>query len=228
MTGFPCTYCLANIATRQGLASHIAQSKACRQRHHEAYEAASDSEQASESGSDTEIGDGTAGLAGDADDDTDIRDGDGAQYEDTDHAYDSDGIADLPEIEPPVDNSNARKRPRATVEEVEDEDDRWTQDFPEEQYAGATFAECQTEFEQLREQQKAAGLPPWAPFETQKEWDLARWLIGEVKDLTKTDSETDSDADSGTDSDLRIGAESETTLTTPILNIDSSPLLNQF
>ncbi|KAJ7263772.1 hypothetical protein C8J57DRAFT_1230967 [Mycena rebaudengoi] len=177
MTGFPCTYCLANIATRQGLASHIAQSKACRQRHHEAYEAASDSEQASESGNDTEIGDGTAGLGGDADDDTDIRDGDGAQYEDTDHAYDSDGIADLPEIEPPVDNSNARKRPRATVEEVEDEDDRWTQDFPEEQYAGATFAECQTEFEQLREQQKAAGLPPWAPFETQKEWDLARWLM---------------------------------------------------
>jgi hypothetical protein len=45
--------------------------------------------------------------------------------------------------------------------------------------------------------------------------------IGEVKDLTKTNSETDSDANSGTDSDVRIGAESETTLTTPILNIDS-------
>ncbi|KAJ6562915.1 hypothetical protein B0H10DRAFT_1757248, partial [Mycena sp. CBHHK59/15] len=66
------------------------------------------------------------------------------------------------------------KHHRATVEEVEDEDDRWTQDFPETFEAGAVLEACKTQFEKLRDEQKAAGRVPWEPFESEDEWELAR------------------------------------------------------
>ncbi|KAJ7754199.1 hypothetical protein DFH07DRAFT_721684, partial [Mycena maculata] len=72
---------------------------------------------------------------------------------------------------------NPRKRPRATVEEVEDEDSRWYQHFPKDRAAGAILEKCQTQFEKLRDEQKKAGHAPWTPFESEDEWELARWLI---------------------------------------------------
>ncbi|KAJ6622286.1 hypothetical protein B0H10DRAFT_1745170, partial [Mycena sp. CBHHK59/15] len=61
-----------------------------------------------------------------------------------------------------------------TVEEVEDEDDRWIQDFPDEFQAGAIFEKCKTQFEKLRQEQSKAGRPPWYPFESKDEWELAQ------------------------------------------------------
>lgn len=74
---------------------------------------------------------------------------------------------------PPV--SSAKRR--ATVEEVEDEDERYVQDFPDDLEAGAALEECQTYFETLRERQKASGQAPWYPFESEEEWELAKWLM---------------------------------------------------
>ncbi|KAJ6582766.1 hypothetical protein B0H10DRAFT_1768497, partial [Mycena sp. CBHHK59/15] len=59
----------------------------------------------------------------------------------------------------------------------EDEDDRWIQDFPDEFQAGAIFEKCKTQFEKLRQEQSKAGRPPWYPFESKDEWELAQWLM---------------------------------------------------
>ncbi|KAJ7495743.1 hypothetical protein B0H11DRAFT_1910488 [Mycena galericulata] len=87
--------------------------------------------------------------------------------------------------EPPA--ANPRKRPRATVEEVEDEDSRWVQDFPDDMEAGVPLGKCQTCFEKLREQQTEGGHAPWYPFESEDEWDLARWLMTSGLSQKKTD-----------------------------------------
>lgn len=71
---------------------------------------------------------------------------------------------------------------RARVEEVEDEDapgaTRWYEDFPT--AAGCTSLPqgnpIETVFEAMRRKQKAAGEAPWAPFSSEDDWDLARWL----------------------------------------------------
>ncbi|KAJ6527883.1 hypothetical protein DFH09DRAFT_935537 [Mycena vulgaris] len=93
-------------------------------------------------------------------------------------------VATLPPEIPP---KAAGKRRRPTVEEVEDEDARWEQDFPEERRAGAILEECKTQFEKLRESQKAAGQEPWYPFESEEEWELARWLMTSGLSQSKTD-----------------------------------------
>ncbi|KAJ7883702.1 hypothetical protein B0H14DRAFT_2564777 [Mycena olivaceomarginata] len=62
-----------------------------------------------------------------------------------------------------------RKRPRATVEEVEDEDERFVEDFPDDLHA-------------------AAGNAPWYPFESEDEWELARWLMTSGLSQKKTDA----------------------------------------
>jgi len=64
-----------------------------------------------------------------------------------------------------------RESRRATVEDVEDEDDitevsRFIEDFP-----------------------RPVGLPhSWAPFETEDKWELGRWLMTSGVSLTKIDS----------------------------------------
>ncbi|KAJ7893406.1 hypothetical protein B0H14DRAFT_3081378 [Mycena olivaceomarginata] len=60
----------------------------------------------------------------------------------------------------PLENPRPAKRPRATLEEVEDEDDRWVQDFPEELKAGAVIDKCNSQFEKMK-----------------TEWEMARWLM---------------------------------------------------
>ncbi|KAJ7757903.1 hypothetical protein B0H16DRAFT_1822559 [Mycena metata] len=91
---------------------------------------------------------------------------------------------------PPIRNPeppSASKRRRATMEEVEDEDERWVQDFPQEFEAGAVLEECKTEFEKLRQKQKAAGEEPWSPFKSEEEWEMARWLMTSGLSQSKTD-----------------------------------------
>ncbi|KAJ6573733.1 hypothetical protein B0H10DRAFT_1963849 [Mycena sp. CBHHK59/15] len=79
------------------------------------------------------------------------------------------------------------KRPRATVEEVEDEDERWEQEFPQEFEAGAILEKCQTQFEKLRQDQKGSEQEPWYPFESKDEWEMARWLMTLGLSQAKTD-----------------------------------------
>ncbi|KAJ6540666.1 hypothetical protein B0H19DRAFT_959211 [Mycena capillaripes] len=81
-----------------------------------------------------------------------------------------------------------RKRPRATVEEVEDEDEWFVDDFPDDIDAGAPLDQCKTFFENLREEQRAAGNAPWYPFESEDEWELARWLMTSGLSQKKTDA----------------------------------------
>jgi hypothetical protein len=78
---------------------------------------------------------------------------------------------------PPPENPRPAKRPRATLEEVEDEDDRWVQDFPEGLKAGAVIDECNSQFEKLRRTQKTERQEPWYPFQNEDEWEMARWLM---------------------------------------------------
>ncbi|KAJ7820185.1 hypothetical protein B0H14DRAFT_3472539 [Mycena olivaceomarginata] len=75
-----------------------------------------------------------------------------------------------PTTRPEVPNAS-RKRPRATVEDVEDEDDRWVQPFPKERQAGAK-----------------KGNAPWEPFESEDEWEMAHWLMTSGLSGKKTDS----------------------------------------
>ncbi|KAJ7097059.1 hypothetical protein B0H15DRAFT_961174 [Mycena belliarum] len=85
---------------------------------------------------------------------------------------------------------------RATVEEVEDEDapgaPRWFEDYP--LPAGCVLEELgpvDTVFEAIRRKQEEQGLAPWAPFESEDDWDLARWLSkcgvsgGNINDFLK-------------------------------------------
>ncbi|KAJ7456359.1 hypothetical protein B0H11DRAFT_1874417 [Mycena galericulata] len=88
---------------------------------------------------------------------------------------------------PSASAANPKKRPRATVEEVEDEDARWFQHFPADGEAGAILAACRTQFESLREEQRKAGLEPWSPFESEDEWEHSRWMMTSGISQSKTD-----------------------------------------
>jgi hypothetical protein len=73
-----------------------------------------------------------------------------------------------------------------TVEEVEDEDapgrtpyrTRWTQTFEEGDAGAPKDGLCEeTIYEQIRREKTECGEAPWAPFESQDDWELARWLM---------------------------------------------------
>ncbi|KAJ6618487.1 hypothetical protein B0H10DRAFT_2164151 [Mycena sp. CBHHK59/15] len=69
-----------------------------------------------------------------------------------------------------------------TIEEVEDEDapgaTRWYEDYPEP--AGRIYDpddnSVETMFQEIRRKQQEEGLAPWAPFDCEDHWNLARWL----------------------------------------------------
>ncbi|KAH9928731.1 uncharacterized protein B0H18DRAFT_874619, partial [Fomitopsis serialis] len=75
---------------------------------------------------------------------------------------------------------STRKPKSVTVEDVPDEDDGlpqhlWEQHFPGD--VASIISQADTEFDNLLAQQKADNAVPWQPFETQEEWQLARWLL---------------------------------------------------
>ncbi|EIW79697.1 hypothetical protein CONPUDRAFT_43595, partial [Coniophora puteana RWD-64-598 SS2] len=66
-------------------------------------------------------------------------------------------------------------------EEVEDEDhirEHFVRSYPGVVASGLGIAK--TMFDDLRDQQTALGLEPWAPFENDQEWELAKWLVNRV------------------------------------------------
>ncbi|KAJ7762799.1 hypothetical protein DFH07DRAFT_867460 [Mycena maculata] len=176
---FPCEYCSARLPTEQGKRSHIRQSQACAQKHARSIATVSSSWSSDElEGSDNDLEPPLSGTGFTTPDDTDFGNGfeDGVSADPP-----SDTAVPSPEIPRPT------KRPRATVEEIPDEDERWTQDFPEEFQAGAVLEECKTQFEKLRQEQKDHGENPWHPFESEDEWELARWLMNSGLSQSKTD-----------------------------------------
>ncbi|KAJ7933689.1 hypothetical protein B0H13DRAFT_1855931 [Mycena leptocephala] len=176
---FRCESCSTKLPTQQGLRSHIHQSQACTAKYNTLYTIDSSSEELdnernrnSEGQEDTHMPfNGLEPLddAGRAEEESDGRED--RMSESADPPMDDTVASPAPE------NRHTAKRRRATVEDVTDEDDRWTQDFPAEFQAGAVLENCKTQCEKLRREQKDAGNALWYPFESEDEWKLARWLM---------------------------------------------------
>ncbi|KAH9951748.1 hypothetical protein B0H21DRAFT_775908 [Amylocystis lapponica] len=90
------------------------------------------------------------------------------------------------ESDPPIPEDASEPGPpphsrRTTVEEVDDEEAGGLPKRPSIQSysgpAGSVFGTSDTEFEKLRAENEKYGRPPYHPFESRDEWDLARWLI---------------------------------------------------
>ena len=170
--GYQCEFCFEVKWTAQGLRSHIAQSPVCLEKLTALSTPAENSDNDDKMHSDKEdipmvIAD-THNISEISDDFSDI---------------DVDILGDLPVPQSPV---QAQKRYPVEMEEVEDADDRWVQDYPGP--AGTTKGGCKTTFQLHHEAQKATGDKPWAPFESEKEWELARWLMTSGISQKKIDS----------------------------------------
>ncbi|KAJ7235026.1 hypothetical protein B0H12DRAFT_1076218 [Mycena haematopus] len=209
-----CTYCGSQCPTLQGLRSHLAQSKACNEKHLEEFAAdsGSESDQADDERATGEDSDFEMDQGGVAADDPLTYDPPGEESDGSDSVR-FNVAADF--VDPAVTNvastphgvwaiaahgvyeyffmimqagtERAKKRPRATVEEVEDEDERWVQPFDEKHYAASTIRPCKTEFQRTKARQQKEKQAPWYPFESEDEWELARWLMTSGVSQTKTD-----------------------------------------
>ncbi|KAJ7061779.1 hypothetical protein C8F01DRAFT_1286849 [Mycena amicta] len=158
-----CRFCAATPRTAQGLRSHYAQRPSCRRQLELVLQVAAEH----------------AALYQDAPPSPAME----PEPFDELEAMDLDAPEDNPA--PPVPRNDIDRRAR--VDEVPDKDDfdldapgsaRWGEDYPE--AAGCVLddgATGQTDFEALQEQQEALGLAPWAPFESEGEWELGRWLL---------------------------------------------------
>ncbi|KAJ7779093.1 hypothetical protein B0H16DRAFT_1878677 [Mycena metata] len=186
-----CQYCGVQRPTSQGIRSHITQSKACRKKQFDEYEALESSDSESGDTDNSRIAD-----AGDADVDLEFGGLDTVLYDNSNEAEsDEDFTLDppRPDLErdanlsaPPVD-ANPGSNKRARVEEEEDEDARWVQPCPAEYAAGGIYERCKTAFEKAREAQRKEGHPPWYPFESEDEWEVARWLMTSGLSQTKVE-----------------------------------------
>ncbi|KAJ7205623.1 hypothetical protein B0H12DRAFT_1035007 [Mycena haematopus] len=190
MPTFSCPYCSVTRPTQQGLRSHIEQTQVCRERRYNAYAVESDNDTDDSSESDQgraglDIGD-DGGIPAEVDTTRDEED----SPENPSESADPLDMDDSPVGSPlPAENAPAtQKRRRASVEEVEDEDERYVNDFPDDFRAGEPLEQCKTFFEKLREEQKEAGHAPWYPFESEDEWELARWLMTSGLSQKKTDA----------------------------------------
>jgi hypothetical protein len=73
------------------------------------------------------------------------------------------------------------RRPR--VEDILDEDEagiEYVEPFPEEACAGASCGRAWTLFESIRDEQALDGAEMLGPFESDAEWQLAKWLIKNI------------------------------------------------
>ena len=102
----------------------------------------------------------------------------------------------------PEDNPipSPQRSQRAYVEDAEDdepsnhsapagkntkEDVHWYEAFPG---AGAPKGHQASSFEKYSKEQKDNNEPPWAPFESEDEWELAKWLMESGASQNKVDS----------------------------------------
>lgn len=153
---FRCKYCTALLPTAQGLCSHIAQSSRCQRN---AYNEFQQREHSPPSKAHTPPSEPEA-----MSDDDDLPNAD----------------FDLPRMPSPAEEDKEEPpSKRARVEEIEDEEapgkTRWTEPFPFP--AGTILGRAPTRFEAVRAEQTASGDAPWAPFESEDEWELVRWMM---------------------------------------------------
>lgn len=187
---FTCPYCSVIRPTIQGLRSHIEQSSVFRERRYNAYAAQPDNDS---DDSDSDEGDDDVEMPVEVEKMEESEESPSDDEEDQELSADPPYMEDSPARSPlpteqPEPEPATRKHPRATVEEVEDEDERFVDDFPDDMEAGAPLDQCKTFFENLREEQKAAGNAPWYPFESEEEWELAQWLMTSGLRQKKTDA----------------------------------------
>ncbi len=163
-----CPYCLTFKQTEQGVRSHIAQSPGCFSRQQGESEWLLDDENTSE-----------------------IMENEDIQDEDDEDApfMDADPPLRLPSDAETEANAAQLQHHKVEMVEVFDEEEeglRWVEDFPT--AAGETKGRCESAFQKHRNAQQAARDAPWAPFESQKEWELARWLMTSGVSKKKMDS----------------------------------------
>ncbi|GLB45390.1 putative zn-finger domain-containing protein [Lyophyllum shimeji] len=87
------------------------------------------------------------------------------------------------EVDPPAHDPEAHHDDMMTVDHVDGDDDApkiWVESFPPEKNAGAKLGEARTGFEAIRDDQILRGAEILGPFESQEEWELAKWLIKNV------------------------------------------------
>lgn len=102
---------------------------------------------------------------------------------------DVDGVWDLDDGLPDGNNDNRegpqrplqRQDQYVGLEEVEDEERTWMRfihSFPGQ--VAQKLGQAETMFQDIRAQQEAQGLDPWAPFTDEEEWGLVKWLVSRV------------------------------------------------
>ncbi|KAJ7782948.1 hypothetical protein B0H16DRAFT_1658373 [Mycena metata] len=161
-TSLQCRFCGARVRTARGLSSHTAQSLPCRQKLNEVMPESWKKNHARKATPSPELQEPEVP----------------ADLPQDENAMDVDPpLGDPVEPHPPP----APAVPRGvTIEEVEDEDapgaPRYFEDFPKP--AGYTVEEnpVETVFEAIRRMQGENGQAPWAPFDNEDDWNLARWL----------------------------------------------------
>ena len=178
---FKCQFCAARLSTSQGLRSHMTQSRSCHEKLEATYHQDHPRNEIQDDMTASEM------LPNDLSDGLDDDEGAGdAQY---DPPFQSQSP---PNAEVGATSESEQQQPpkRVRVEEVEDEDapgrHQWLEDFPS--AAGSILESWKSKFEQLREKQGENGDAPWAPFESQEEWELARWLMTSGVSQKKTDN----------------------------------------
>lgn len=185
MPTYACDNCHTRLPTQQGLRSHIQQTPECASYRSRQYAAAAEYSSSDESdGGDQALADGefeSEGMFGD--------DFGAPNMEDVAMDEVLSTPAEPAAAAAAVNDTVPTKRSRVTIEEVPDEEDeRFTEDFPEQFQAGAVFDQCKTSFEKLRAEQKEAERQPWYPFESKEEWELAQWLMTSGLSHSKIDA----------------------------------------
>ena len=102
-------------------------------------------------------------------------------------------IHDSDEEPTPTLAASSQKHRHDHVEDIKEDklpeaDSVYIQEFPANFHVWWKKREVKTQFEILREKQRAEGQEPWFPLPSEDEWELARWLIESAASQSKIDS----------------------------------------
>ncbi|KAI0694820.1 hypothetical protein C8Q76DRAFT_634235 [Earliella scabrosa] len=165
-----CEFCNQYIETEQGVRSHVKQKEPCRLAYERSISAAAEQHVAQSIPPHVDHSSFTSGID--------------RAWTPPPLAAQDDSQAGIPRSPRSLDGDNsgrAEKRRRVTVEEVPDIEQGglpsrpWVEDFPRE--AGTPLRDGQTHFEEIRARKASQSESPWAPFESEEEWELAEWLM---------------------------------------------------
>ena len=168
-----CPYCFTETGSQRGLHSHMMQKKTCR----ESMEAdAYFSESASDIVNEQNDSNSPTNYPSDIEMD----------FEGPLHSRSpTSSVRAASPVASPQPPASSSPNQRATVEDAEEDDEdtdtdnkkeaRWIEEFP--YPAGVPIGEGVSRFEEWRRDQVNKNEPPWSPFESREEWELAEWLI---------------------------------------------------